>query len=376
MKKQKYIIIISGIVIIILSFISMHLLSGLKEEPRRIPPKELVRYVKAEPIKYDIHTAKIVKTGRVYSSAEVILSAEVVGKILPGNVPFKKGQSFRKGDLLLRVYDKEAGLSLKAEKSKFLNSLAGLLPDLRIDYEDNYNSWYNFFETINIDEELPELPTIKSTKEKVFLASRNILSSYYNIKRAESNFEKHNIYAPFNGTLTEVNVEVGGIAALGSRLGKIINTQNLELEVPLEISDAKWVEIGNKVTITDESGNVYKEGRVSRIAGNLDVQTQSISVFVSVKNEPENPIYRGQYLTAKFGGVTVNDVMEIPRNAVFNSNNVYLIRDGLLKKEVLNIVRMNEKTLFFDGLNQNDTIVVEPLVNVSENSRVQIIDNS
>jgi multidrug efflux pump subunit AcrA (membrane-fusion protein) len=368
-------IIISGIVIIVFSFISMHLLSGLKEEPRRVPPKESVRYVKAEPIMYNSHTATIIKTGRVYSNAEVILSAEVVGKALPGKVPFKKGQSFRKGDLLLRIYDKEAGLSLKAEKSKFLNSLAALLPDLRIDYEDNYSSWYNFFESINIDEDLPELPRIKTTKEKVFLSSRNILSSYYNIKRAESNFEKHNIYAPFNGTLTEVNVEVGGIAALGTRLGKIINTKDLELEVPLEISDAKWVKTGNKATITDENGNIYNEGKVSRIAGNLDLQTQSISVFVSVKNELENPIYRGQYLTAKFEGVVVNDVMEIPRNAVFNSDNVFLIRDGLLKKEVLNIVRLNEKTLFFNGLNQNDTIVVEPLVNVSENSRVQIIDN-
>jgi multidrug efflux pump subunit AcrA (membrane-fusion protein) len=335
----------------------MHLLSGLKEEPRRVPPKESVRYVKAESIKYDSHSAKIVKTGRVLSNAEVILSAEVVGKILPGNIPFKKGQSFRKGDLLLRIYDKEAGLSLKADKSNFLNSLAGLLPDLRIDYEENYDSWYNFFESINIDEDLPELPKIKSTKEKVFLSSRNILSSYYNLKRAESNFEKHNIYAPFNGALTEVNVEVGGIAALGTRLGRIINTQNLELEVPLEISDAKWVKIGNKVTITDEAGNTYNEGVVSRIAGNLDIQTQSISVFVSVKDRPENPIFWGQYLTAIFGGVNIDNVMEIPRNAVFNSNNVFLIKDGLLKKETLNVIRLNEKTLFFNGLNQNDTIV-------------------
>lgn len=376
MKKQKYIIIISGIVIIIFSFISMHLLSELKEAPRRIPPKESIRYVKAELIKYDNYSAKIVKTGRVYSNAEVILSSEVVGKILPGNVPFKKGQSFRKGDLLLKIYDKESGLSLKAEKSKFLNGLAGLLPDLKIDYEESYDSWYKFFESINIDEDLQGLPKIKSTKEKVFLSSRNILSSYYNIKREESRFEKHNIYAPFDGTLTEVNVEVGGIATLGTRLGKMINTQNLELEVPLEISDAKWVQVGSRVNITDEAGNNYKEGKVSRIAGDLDIQTQSISVFVSVTNEPEKPIYRGQYLTATFSGIKVSDVMEIPRNAVFNSNNVYLIINGLLKKETLNVVRLNEKTLFFNGLNQKDTIVVEPLVNASEGSRVQVIDNS
>ena len=348
MKKQKYIIIISGVVIIIFAFLSMMWLSSLKEDPRKIPPKELVRYVQAEPIKYETRSTQVVAPGRVYSNAEVVLSAEVSGKILPGRIAFKKGQSFKRGELLLKIYDKEAGLSLKAQKSSFLNSLAGLLPDLRIDYEKSYDNWYKFFENINIDKDLPDLPEIESTKEKVFLSSRNILSSYYNIKRAESNYNKHNIYAPFNGAITEVNVEVGGIAGIGTRLGKIINTRDLELEVPLEVTDAKWISIGDKVIITDEYGNDYSKGQVSRISGDLDVQTQSISAFVSIQNSGESPIYKGQYLSAVFEGIIADNVMEIPRNAVFNINNVFLVKEGLLKKEIIDVVRLNEKTLFFN----------------------------
>ncbi len=175
MKKEKYIIIISGLVIVIFAFISMNFLSGLKEEPKKAPPKESFRYVKAAPVKYSKQKAKIVAPGRVFSDSEIILSAEVSGKILPGSVPFKKGQVFKNGDLLIKIYDKEAELSLKAQKSSFLNSLAGLLPDLKIDYESNYENWYNFFESIDIDKDLPELPEIESTKEKVFLSSRNII---------------------------------------------------------------------------------------------------------------------------------------------------------------------------------------------------------
>ena len=373
MKKQKYIIIISGVVIIIFAFLSMMWLSSLKEDPRKTPPKDLIRYVKAQPIKYETRSAKIVAPGRVYSNSEVILSAEVTGKILPGRIQFKKGQSFKKGDLLVKIYDKEAGLSLKADKSSFLNTLAGLLPDLKIDFEENYKNWYKFFENINIDRDLPNLPEIKSTKEKVFLSSRNILSSYYNIKRAESNFDKHNIYAPFDGAITEVNVEVGGIAGLGTRLGKIINTRDLELEVPLEVTDAKWISIGDEVKIADENGSIYAKGKVARISGDLDVQTQSISVFISIKNSGEKPIFKGQYLSVIFDGITVENSMEIPRNAVFNANNVFLVKKGVLKKETIDVVRLNEKTLFFNGLNENDTIITEPLINANENSRVSVI---
>ena len=375
MKKQKYVIIISGIVIIVIAFLSMLWLSSLKEEPRKVPPKETVRYVKVEPVKYGDHTTSISAKGRVYSYAEVILSAEVTGKILSGSIPFKEGQSFNKGDLLIKIYDREASLSLKAQKSGFLNNLANILPDLKIDYESNYSQWYRFFESINIEKDLPDLPEIKSTKEKVFLSSRNILSTYYNIKRAESNFSKHNIYAPFNGSITEVNVEVGGIAGLGTRMGSIINTKDLELEVPLDIQDAKWVKIGDRVRITDEDGKVYNNGIIKRISGDLDIQFQSISVFIEIKNRSDNPIYKGQYLTAVFENVEVKEAMEIPRNAVFNNNNAFMIKNGLLKKEILSIVRLNEKTLFFNGINTGDAIIVEPLINVTEGTRVMPLNN-
>lgn len=374
MKKEKYIIIISGLVIVIFAFISMNFLSGLKEEPKKAPPKESFRYVKAAPVQYSKQKAKIVAPGRVFSDSEIILSAEVSGKILPGSVPFKKGQVFKNGDLLIKIYDKEAELSLKAQKSSFLNSLAGLLPDLKIDYESNYENWYNFFESINIDKDLPELPEIESTKEKVFLSSRNILSGYYNIKRAEINLKKHSIYAPFDGALTEVNFEVGGIAGIGTRLGKVINTKKLELAVSLEINDAKWIRVGDQVSILDENKNQFQKGKVVRISRDLDVETQSIGVFVSLTNNNEYPIYKGQYFSVVFEGVQIDDVMELPRNAVFNLDEAFVVKNGRLKKEGINIVRLNEKTLFFNGINVNDTIVVEPLVNANENTRVKVIN--
>lgn len=376
MKKQKYIIIGSGIAIILFAYFSMSFLSGFKKDPVKAPEKEIIRYVKAEPVKYGTIDGEIITSGRVYSKSEIVLSAEVSGKILSGNVPFKKGQKFRKGDLLLKIYDKEAGLSLKANKSSFLNSLAGLLPDLKIDYPDNYASWYNFFENIDIDKDLPNMPEIKSTKEKVFLASRNILSSYYNIKSAESTFKKHYLYAPFNGSITSVNVEVGGIAGMNTKLGNIINTRELEVEVPLVIEDAKWIKKGDKVIVKNDLGTESWNGFVARISGDLDVQTQSVSVFVEIINNQKTPLYKGQYLKAYFNTLKVSDVMEIPRNSVFNSDEVFLVEDDLLLKKSINVVKVNEKSVFINGLEEGTMVVVEPLINANENTKVNILENN
>ncbi len=376
MKKQKYIIIAAGVAIILFAYFSMSFLSGFKKDPVKAPEKEIFRYVKAEAVNYSNQKGEIFASGRVYSKSEVALSAEVGGKILTGNVPFKKGQKFKKGDILLKIYDKEAGLSLKANKSTFLNGLAGILPDYKIDYSDNYENWYNFFESIDMEKDLPELPEIKTTKEKVFLASRNILSSYYNIKSAESTFKKHSIYAPFSGAISTVNVEVGGFAGIGSRLGNIINTRDLEVEVPLKIEDANWVKRGDKVTLKSDLSTEAWTGLIGRKSGDLDVQTQSVSVFVDVTNNRNTSLYKGQYLKAYFNSLTISDAMKIPRNAIVNNDQVFVVVDGLLKKENVNVVKVSEKSAYINGLVENTMVVVQPLVNANENTKVKILENN
>ncbi len=375
MKKQKYIIIASGIVIILFAYFSMSFLSGFKKQPKKIQEKEVFRYVKTKPVKYESKEAIVISSGRVSSKSEVALSAEVSGKILPGNIPFKKGQQFRKGDLLLKIYDIEAGLSLKANKSSFLNILAGFLPDFKISVPENYEEWYKFFEKVDINKDLPDLPEIKSTKEKVFLSAKNILSTYYNIKSAESTFKKYSIYAPFDGAITNVNIEVGGFAGIGTRLGDIINTKELELDVPLKLEDVKWVKIGDKVKVENNQSTASWNGTVIRKSGDLNIQTQSVSVFIKILNNRQTPIYKGQYLKAYFNTLVINNVMEIPRNSVINTNEVFVVKNDMLVKKMINLIKINEKSVFINGLNENEMIVVEPLINANENTKVKILNN-
>ncbi|MFZ1292052.1 MAG: HlyD family efflux transporter periplasmic adaptor subunit [Melioribacteraceae bacterium] len=374
MNKQKITIIIAGAVIIIFSFFSMKMISGFKEDPKLKPADEAVRFVKAETVKYSDISATHISNGRVYSQSELTISAEVTGKILEGNVSFKEGQTFRKGDLLLKIYDNEASLNLKAEVSSFLTQLAGILPDMKIDFPETYPKWYNFFEQIEIEKDLPELPEIASTQEKVFLSSKSILSKYYTIKSTESKFKKYSIYAPFNGAISQVNLEVGAIANAGAALAKIINTNILEVEIPLEIENAKWVNVGDKVTMTGELNEYNWFGNVIRKAGDLNQQTQSISIYVQLANNNHKPVYRGQYLKATFSNIPIKNVMEIPRNSVFNSNEVFTIENNALVKTKINVVKTNDKTLFFNGVNENTKLVVEPLINAAEGTKVKIIE--
>jgi len=371
-KNRKVFVGVSILVIIAASFVLMSVLASFKKEPEARPQQELIRYVKAQKVVYQDIESQVVGFGKLSSHGHVDVIAEVQGKILAGNVPLKKGQSFKEGELLFRIYDREARLALLARKSRFLNVIANLLPDFKVDFPGSYNNWAEFLGAIRIENELPDLPAPASPKEKIFLAGRNILSDYYGIKSDEVRLRKYAVYAPFTGAFTEVALEVGSVANPGSRVGKIIRTDKLELEVPVEIRNADWIKPGDPVYVATEDGAKEWSGTVARkaefVAGN-----QTISVFVALRSTRENPLYLGLYLKAVFPGVIVGNAMQIPRNAVFNSNEVFVVDDGRLSKREIMIHKIDETTLIFSGLNEGTDLVVEPLVNAAENTKVEIV---
>ena len=108
----------------------------------------------------------------------------------------KKGARFAKGDVLFVIYPDEAILSLKARKSQYQNTLASILPDLVIDFPEAEEGFKEFFSSIKVDEPLPHLPEITDDKLKIFLASRNVISEYYNIQRDELQLERRTVRAP------------------------------------------------------------------------------------------------------------------------------------------------------------------------------------
>lgn len=368
-------LIIIALIISILggSYLLAQFFISLKKSPPEQKQKEQARAVRVDTIQYSDITSTVFASGRLGSQQYVDVIAEVQGEILPGDIPMKKGQNFRKGDLLFRVFDMETAYSLKASKSRFLNVIANALPDFKIDYQESYDKWRKFFNTIDIEKPLPEMPEPSSDQEKTFLASRNILNDYYSIKSAEIRLNKHYVRAPFKGSFTEVFLESSSIANPGSRVARIIKTDKLELEVPVDIEDVKWISVGDEVLVNSEDKSKQWEGEIVRVSDFVDPGTQSVSVFINLNSSLAKPLYEGQYLEAVFSGKVIEDAMEIPRRAVFNSNEVFIVLNGELHKQKIDIHKVNQETLIFNGIESGVPVVVEPLVNVPEKAKVKTL---
>ncbi len=152
----------------------------------------------------------------------------------------------------------------------------------------------------------------------------------------------------------------------------MIRTDQLEVEVPVENGQSKWINLGDKVEVYSRNRQMVRPGKVVRKSDFVDPNSQSRSIFVWVQNQPDDPVFAGEYKEVKFPGQSIVQSMEIPRNAVFNSNEVFTVVDGKLKKEQIYILKWNENSLIFNGLEEGTIVVTEPLINVKENSSVGI----
>ena len=168
-------------------------------------------------------------------------------------------------------------------------------------------------------------------------------------------------------------LEAGAYTNMGGRVAHIIQTDKLELEVPLEKFDAEWVKIGDNVKVYSDSRDAEWQGKVVRKSQFVDPNTQSQEVFIGINNDKNKPLLVGEYLHATFAGHPIKNAMEIPRNVVFNTNEVFIVEEGIIHKEIINIIKVNEKSLIFNGIDEEKVLVMQALINVLEGAEVEIL---
>ena len=341
-------------------------LASQKEPPeeKKVPVSN--RYVKTTPVTYSDIETSVVAFGRVETAQSLDLLSEVGGRMHEGNIRLKEGQNFRKGTLLFYIDDEEATLNLKSQKSNFLRDLAAILPDLKIDFTDAYDNWQAYFSAVNIDKTLPELPETGTEKEKTFLATKGIYSAYYNIKSAESRLKKHRYHAPFDGSISEVAMETGAFVNPGTRIGKVIRAGAHELKVSVETKDIAWIQEGAEAQIYSDETQQYWTGTVLRISDFINQNTQSVDVFLAIQPGSQR-IYDGQFLQAAIPSRVIKDGMMMPRSAIYNGSEVFVLEDTLLKVKQVQVVRLQKESAIFTGLEAGADLVVEPLINAHNN---------
>lgn len=372
MKLKKIFVALVVLAILAVSAGVMWVLIETKPESVKNPDRKTIIGVKTMPIVIDSYQVSMKYPGRVNAREIVTLTSEVSGKIMPSDVQLKEGGRFKKGDVIVNIFDEDVKASHSAQISNFLNTLSSSLPDIKIDFPEEYDKWANFFSKIEIDKKLPKLPNINSDKEKVYISTKNILSAYYSLIEREIVLSRYQIKAPFNGIYTSVSKEVGSIASTNGEIAKITSTDYLEFVVGVSLADAQKLSIGTSVEIISESGKAYN-GRVERVSAFVNNATQRVNVYVTFY-EPAMEIVEGQMLTLNLASTNINEVTETFREAIVGDSLVYVIKNNKLSSRIIKVMATSPTHSYIQGLTAGDTLVNESLVSPYDGMEVNKLD--
>ena len=345
---KKYLISIgAGILILLITYFISETILNLKKD-NTSDVSEISKLVSVIEVKNSSNSAKLSVDGRLKSKDKIDIYSEVQGIVKFNKNIFEEGEVFKKNDLILSVKSNEFLSSVKQARSEFQKLIASILPDIKIDFNENFDDWERYFKEFNIHEKVPKLPNSKSEKEKFYLVGKGIQSMYYKVLNLEEKLKKFNIYAPFNGTLSKTYISEGTLINPGMILGSYISTSNFELvtNIPAKYSD--FISKNLKITFTIKN-KTYK-GVVKRVNKNIDELSQTVSIYIEFVNKD---LKDGMYVSTKIPLNINSEGFSVSRSILINDSFIYVAEDN-------NVVGIrNVKPIYYD----DDSVIVSGLDN-------------
>jgi multidrug efflux pump subunit AcrA (membrane-fusion protein) len=374
LTKSTWIKIGSVIGIVILGFLIMSVLGSTEKESKKRELEPEVRLVETQPINFGDMVLEIEGNGVVESQRTLNIMSEATGPVLFAKNDLKDGTFVKEGELVLEVDSREVENNLFTYRSEFMNSIALVLPEIKIEDEADYSKWYTYFQSLDILKTTPELPEVADQQEKIKLSGRGIFSKYFAVKNQEILLSKYRITAPFSGYIKSNGIIAGSFVSRGQQLFTLSDAHNVEIAVPLLVEEVNLINFSPPPRVRVFPDNHEEEiiyGKIFRKETLLNRNSQTLNVYVTFQNKKLNSYFLpGNYVKVRIEGQQLKDVAKIPRYVVDNEEYIYTKEAGKLARRKVELVAIQRdvaiiKNTVPENLELVTTILQKPLVGMN-----------
>lgn len=195
-------------------------------------------------------------TGKIQPEIEVKISSEVSGEII--DLPIKEGQVVKKGDLLVKINPDLYTSGYNRTVSNLSGTRAGLnqadasFKEAKANYDRNKTLFdKGIISKSDWDKVIASFEGAKANKESAYY---NVQSANATVKEAKDNLGRTTIYAPADGTISSLGVELGervlGTQQMtGTEILRVADLNNMEVEVDVNENDIVKISIGDSTKI-------------------------------------------------------------------------------------------------------------------------------
>jgi membrane fusion protein, multidrug efflux system len=211
--------------------------------------------------------------GVVKATAQATLASQVQGRI--SRLPFKEGQRFKKGALLVVLDCSKYEAELASTRAEHRGKTKTYENNLRLSQHQAVGQL--------------ELDVSQTEAEKAFAA----------VKAAQVNVNGCTVLAPFPGRVVKTIVNEHENVFPNDQLISLLDDSLLEIELILPSKSLAWLKVGTPFEYAvDETGLRYP-AKVQEIGANVDPASQTVKVKGLFRSQPDN-VLAGMSGTASF----------------------------------------------------------------------------
>lgn len=290
-------------------------------------------------------------TGKIQPEIEVKISSEVSGEIIALNV--KEGQVVKKGDLLVKInpdlytsgYNRTLS-NLSGTKASLSQSDASF-KEAKASYERNKKLFEKgIISKSDWDKAIASFEVAKASKENAYFSVQSASAS---VNEAKDNLRRTTIYAPADGTISVLNVELGervlGTQQMaGTEILRVANLNNMEVEVDVNENDIVKIKVGDEAnvevdaylkkqfkgivtSISNSASSTLTSDQVTNFKVKVRILKESYKDLLAGKPEAYSPFRPGMTATVDIITNRKKNVLAVPISSVVVKSDTAAVKE-------------------------------------------------
>jgi RND family efflux transporter MFP subunit len=347
------------------------------EQQRDFAPSLRVAAVEPSPA-----TMSAFLPGTTAAFAATNIYARATGYISKRNVDI--GDHVKAGDLLAQLAVPELDDQISQNEAT-LNQLKSALEQAEASLKLAQITWSRDEPLVNKgwvtqQQGTVDVQTVKARDAAVAVAQHNVTAQENVVKQLRQNRNYASVVAPFDGVITQRNVDVGtlvqGNATSGTFMFEIMQKDVIRVWVYVPQDAAFGVTPGiDAIVRVPELPDRELSGTVTRIADAQHTGTRTLLTEVDLPN-PDGGLRSGVYCMVELKIPRRTRSFVVPADAIiFNRNGlqVAVVNDGKAEIRKVRVTRDFGTRIEVDtGIKAGDQVILNPPVNLVGGSRVQV----
>lgn len=184
--------------------------------------------------------------------------------------------------------------------------------------------------------------------------------------------------APFSGTLSSVSIGLGKRASNAASVALLTDQSSLEVAftVPAEIFATVSDLVGQVVDVTWRTGGTdvaRLDATISRAEAIVDKRQGGGQLYAVLEPSKTALIPPGAFVEVRFVGKVLEDVFELPEEAIVNNNQVFVIIDGQTEARGVRTQYRADGNVWVSGaLKSGELVVSTRLPGIGPGMRVRV----